>query len=127
MVVLVDADDEPWRSRESLITQALDGLGAVTAVGVAVKEFETWLIADGEATRDVLGGRPATSGRLEGLEPGTAKRSLAQLMASSGTTAQPHQLRRSLASVARLDQIGRRCPAFRRFRSELAAGAGAAS
>jgi hypothetical protein len=52
-VVLVDADGQAEERRADL-DSALQGLTVEAVSSVAIQEFETWLIADGEAVKSVL-------------------------------------------------------------------------
>jgi hypothetical protein len=51
-VVLVDADGKQGRQQE--LESFVEGLSTQVAIGVAIQEFEAWLIADAEALKSVL-------------------------------------------------------------------------
>ena len=116
-VVLVDCDGHGERART--LERFVDGLRVRTVIGVAVQEFEAWLIGDEAAVRQVLSidlpGQPGP----ETLPPREAKRRLAEWV--SAAQADARKIRCSLARVADLDALGR-LPSFARFRSQLSAG-----
>jgi hypothetical protein len=76
-VVLVDQDGEPTRKLTlQAHLSAAPPLPVQRVVGVAVEEFEAWLISDMDAVRMVLGGDLAEPRSPEKLEPRAAKQLL---------------------------------------------------
>lgn len=120
-VVLIDADgtnDRPARLAE--FTSDLPGR---RVVGVAVQEFEAWLLADGVAARAVLD-HPVAVQHPERLEPGAAKARLNEgCDASEHADRKEHRraVRQKLCEHMDLDAVARACPSFRAFLDDLRA------
>ena len=101
------------------MTEAVRQLTVTRVVGVAVEEFESWLIGDSAALASVL---PAATPppEIESLDPRQAKSLLQQWSATQpGKT--DREIRLSLANLFDLDTLERRCPSFARFASDLSA------
>lgn len=116
-VVLVDADGKPGRSGE--LTDWTRDTILRPVIGVAIQEFEAWLISDDAAVSAGLGSGFPTPAAPESMAPGEAKRLLEACIARAGADAQ--QVRRTIAALADLDRLARRSPAFHLFRTDLAA------
>ena len=121
VVLLVDADEKPVDSRRSILREALGRNGLEGAVGVAVQEFESWLMADQDALTAVLGPGHASPPDIEAMGCRQAKD---QLMGWTTQAARPgrgpFELRIELAKTLDLDVLTKRCGSFRAFRRELA-------
>ena len=118
-IVLVDADRED--DREARLTSHVGGLPAsaqVVVVCVAVREFEAWLIADVDALRNALERRVDEVPSPESLRPGEAKRSLRKACDDARKNAR--DVRLSIAQLADLAVVAKRCPAFARVSAALA-------
>ena len=74
--MLVDGDDQPPAKRVEILKAALARNSLVGAVGVAVKEFESWLIADAQAIGEVIGKVDHKYQNPESLACGEAKQTL---------------------------------------------------
>lgn len=120
VVLLVDGDEQEPAGRRRLLREALDRNGLTGAVGVAIREFESWLIADQEALDAVLGPGRSSPADIEGLDPRVAKERLTS-WTSTVAGRSPLELRQQLATTLDLDQVRDRCPSFAAFREELAA------
>lgn len=122
VVVIVDADEDAPRDRAAILRDALERNELDGAVGVSVKEFEAWLIADDAALRRVFGPRHSVPEDPESLPPGEAKRRLqAWVDAASRPGRGQHELRRELAAALDVDTVAARCPSFADFRAEVEA------
>lgn len=117
-VVLVDADGK--QGREALLRTHLEGLELAppVVIGVAVQEFEAWLVADSQAVRHVLNAADAPPSP-ESLEPREAKTLLAQWVGQAQPPRPGSELRCTLARSAKLEKIVETCPAFRSFVEQL--------
>ncbi len=118
-VIIVDSDgDEGRRSR---LLEWVADIPLPRVVAAAVQEFEAWLIADSAAVGRALGRSFPTPPAPETLRPRAAKKLLANAIAESGLD--DAQARLSIAELAVLDGIAKRCPAFATLRADLAAAA----
>lgn len=120
IVLLVDSDDQPPAERAAILEEALKRNLLRGAVGVAVKEFESWLIADAQAISQVIGKVENTCQAPENLACSAAKQNLQKW---SKDIAQPSRqlvdIRRELANVMSLDVVANICPSFKAFRQAL--------
>lgn len=103
------------RAQGSQLRNLLSG-----AVGVAVKEFESWLIADAKAIGQVIDNVHHDCQAPETLACGEAKQTL-QKWSKDMTHPSRHLLdiRRELANVMNLDVVANVCPSFKAFRQAL--------
>ncbi|MEM9806767.1 MAG: DUF4276 family protein [Cyanobacteria bacterium P01_D01_bin.56] len=122
IILLVDSDDQQPDERTAILKNALTRNSLVGAVGVAVKEFEAWLIADANALGQVIGKVDNACQLPEKLACQEAKQNLqkwTQDIAYSSRTS--IDIRRELASAMNLDTVANLCPSFKAFRQELLA------
>jgi len=115
-VILVDADGEA--GREKSLQEWTSDLGAC-AIGVAVQEFEAWLVSDQAAVQRSLGAEFAAAPDPEGMRPREAKRLLDDAITRSGKPAS--QVRMALAGLLSLALVAKRCRAFKAFFENLRA------
>ncbi|MEM9138170.1 MAG: DUF4276 family protein [Cyanobacteria bacterium P01_F01_bin.42] len=118
VVFLIDADDSSPQERKDLLVSALSRNDLTGAVGVAVKEFEAWLIADPAALKTVLEASQNSPSKPEDLEPGKAKQLLSSWSGNSPNR-DPLDLRKELVSIMDLDKVSAQCSSFKEFRAEL--------
>ena len=89
-------------------------------MGVAVKEFEAWLIADAEALSNVLGRSKNSPESPEKLTCREAKQRLSTWLNEIATEKRNTQdIRRELASTIDLEVLANTCPSFKAFQQEL--------
>ncbi len=114
--MLVDEDAKP--DRYSVLEHGVQGLLLPAVIGVAVREFETWLIADPNALRRVFGLSARLDAAPESLPPSDAKQLLSDWCAAIGraSPADSREIRSTLAQAIDLDVTATRCPAFASFR-----------
>jgi hypothetical protein len=112
-VVLVDGDEDA--GRRARLHEIVSDLPVSKVVGVAVQEFEAWLLADHAAVRQALGAAQALPSDPEGMARREAK---ALLVALVGDRSE-RSMRLTLASLCDLDVVRRRCPAFDVFMRDL--------
>lgn len=120
-VVIVDADGETGRLR--IIRQALEGRRDVqppVVVGVAIHEFEAWMLADDAALRKHLGFADDPLPRPETLAPRQAKAVVLELLAKKSADKDTQKaLLVQLADAVDLAVVASICTAFEHLRSEL--------
>lgn len=122
VVLLVDSDEQPPKTRCQILEDALSRNLLEGAVGVAVKEFETWLVADTQAVAQVVGMAQPNVTRPENLECGEAKTLLNQWIRPAVNPArQPLDIRRELVVSMDLSVVAEVCPSFREFQQQLVA------
>lgn len=120
IVLLVDSDDNPPNERLSLLQEALEANYLKGAVGVAVKEFEAWLLADAAALSAVLGRSKSSPSSPEKLACREAKQLLSKWINEIATEKRnTADIRRELALAADLDVLSNTCPSFKVFQQEL--------
>lgn len=115
-VVLVDCDGDA-RRRETLIA-AVAKISVAKVIGMAVQEFESWLIADHGAVAKVIGVGPRYPGPPESLKPREAKKLLTAWATDAGIEDES-QMRRELANTCSLERISSHCSSFARFMDDL--------
>src|SRR5438094_953071 len=115
-VVLVDCDGEYQRRQELAV--ATHNLRVRNVIGMAIQEFESWLIADQSALANALGTAPPYPGPPEGLKPREAKNLLTGWCTESGRDR--GEIRRAIASTCDLGELRRLCPAFAELCTALA-------
>ena len=116
-VIIVDADGDA--GRRARLAECVADLPLPRVVSVAVQEFEAWLIADSAAVSGALGRPFETPPAPETLRPRAAKALLGKAVAEAG--ASDAEARLSIAHLATLDGIAKRCPAFAALRADLGA------
>lgn len=122
VILLVDADDKSHSSRLKILRDALTRNSMDGAAGVAIREFESWLIADAAALRSVFGSGKDTPVNIESMDRREAKQLLTSWVdAIKSEHRPPHSIRRQLASSLNLDTVSQRCPSFDLFCKEIAA------
>ncbi|EKV02891.1 hypothetical protein Lepto7375DRAFT_5159 [Leptolyngbya sp. PCC 7375] len=123
IILLVDSDDQPPSERASILEAALERNSLAGAVGVAVREFESWLIADAKAIRQVIGSEVRHDFQSpETLACGEAKQNLQKWIQDiAHPSRQLTDIRRELANAMNLDLVAKLCPSFKAFRQALLA------
>lgn len=122
VIVLVDADGD--KQRRNRLHGSVRTLGVPTVLGVAVQEFEAWLVADVDRVEQLLGREPPLDRSLlsssESLEPRGSKRALQQWIARSDLADEEERVtRRRIAEALDLEVLRSSCRAFGQFASEL--------
>ncbi|MBI5361924.1 MAG: DUF4276 family protein [Planctomycetes bacterium] len=118
-IVLVDQDGEEDR-RSRLATWIGDPLPTTPVVlGVAVEEFEAWLITDHAAVNLVLELREDPWVKTESMRPGHAKERLGRLVQASRRGASAPELRLELAKQLDLQRARAASRSFDRFITDL--------
>lgn len=116
-IVLVDEDGVT--SRRAELQSHVDGLQTRVVIAVAVREFESWLVADGQAASQACGKSVSLDGEIERLERRAAKDRLQNWIADQNALSD-RAARRSIAELADLDVVAKRCPSFATFLKDLA-------
>ncbi len=111
-VVLVDEDGDA--GRRNRLEAVVANMPVRVVVGVAVRELEAWLLADIAAVGDVTQRKVSAPPNVESLEPGQAKRRLAD--ATDGVDTFAKRLR--IAQTADLERLCK-LRAFELFRKAL--------
>ena len=119
-VVLVDEDGVD--SRLSTLRSYLEAdWSPPVAIGVAVREFESWLIGDMQAVREVLEIKIDEPREPEQMKPGEAKALLDGWLEERNRSKDGRGVRARIAARLRLDALVRTSRSFRRFHEELGA------
>jgi hypothetical protein len=113
-VVLIDEDGEKWRRRT--LEEATADIPVPRVIGLCVREFETWLIADANAVREVTGHTGDVHPQPDLLEPRRAKELLDDWLGRGGSDRRSVRLR--LARECSLDALVR-LEAFQQFTDDL--------
>lgn len=117
-VILVDRDG--LQERRTSLLEAVRDLPVTKVVGVAIEEFESWLVGDPGALSRVLP-RSISPPEIESLAPREAKDLLQRWTAGAHPNKNDVQVRKSLAAWCDLAMLQRRCPSFGRFLADLSA------
>lgn len=122
IVLLVDSDDQPRVERAAILEAALTRHSLTGAVGIAVKEFEAWLIADANAIGQVIGKVDHDYQTPQALACGEAKQTLQKWIREiAHPSRQLMDIRKEIATLMDLDVVSNRCPSFKSFRQSLLA------
>jgi len=117
-VVLVDADGD--LSRQKMLEGYVADVPLSHVIGVAIQEFESWLVADVAALSTALRPGFSQTPAPESLGRREAKGLLiGWVQEQSDDKAKQRELRREIAKHANLDTIAKRCGAFEDFRRAL--------
>lgn len=115
-VVFVDQDGVSDRERK--LQEDSKKVGLPVALGVAVREFEAWLIADSVCVAALAGALGVRSpSKVEKMANGAAKDWLHSVIPKDGTRS---SVRMELATGLNLQTVRRECPSFERFCASLA-------
>lgn len=118
--LIVDEDGQRQRLKD--LRSYVEGIPPpLTAIAVAVSEFESWLLADHQALASLTSQRIDSGWDVETLEPRRAKehlRALTEQLRADSTVAAAHRL---IAEQLRPEQLRSVCPSFQRFLDELRA------
>lgn len=117
VVVLVDCDGE--RQRKSQLQAAIESSAVPHVVGMAIQEFEAWLLADQKAVVDVFGAGTDQPPAMESLERRRAKETLKQWVADLGKPDHDREIRKGLATQCNIEAVAKACPAFADFLVDL--------
>lgn len=113
-IILVDEDGVSVRRKQ--LTSALAGIRVPPhLLAVAVREFESWLIADHKALSEVAQTKVEPNDAPDRLDPGQAKEKLRGLLAGVDERVG----RRQLAERLDLDLVGTRSKSFQRFCNDV--------
>lgn len=108
VVLVIDQDDEPERRRELTKAQEHTLAAIRRALGVAVRTFDAWMLADEKALSQVL---QTTVQRQPDPESAVdAKGECRKLLEGSGRSVSQTEMYVELADAIRLDELERRCP-----------------
>lgn len=113
VVVFVDEDGQP--ERRTGLTPPSGPLTPPCVIGVAVREFEAWLVADGETVHEHLGEVPPPT--PEAWAPREAK---AWIDTRTHPGALGAKQRQQVAAQLDLAVLRSTCPSFKRFEDALA-------
>jgi hypothetical protein len=117
VVVLVDCDED--QSRRARLEEFVSDVAVPKVIGVAVQEFEAWLIADHAAACQALGAAPTAPRDPERMSRREAKGLLASWMGDRPESSE-RGIRMTLANLCDLEVVRRRCAAFDHFLRALA-------
>lgn len=107
LVLVIDQDNTPERVREITAAQNDQHVALHRALGVAIHTFDAWMLADEQTLTQVLGYTVQTQRSPE--EVSDAKGMCTQLLSQSQATMSQSEFYASVASVADLDTLERRC------------------
>jgi hypothetical protein len=113
-VVLVDCDGE--NARKSRLDGYVATLPVACVVAVAVQEFEAWLLADTGTVAKATGTSRPFAGPPENLQPGAAKRELAEWLSPIDVA----EARRRIAAECDLTIVAKTCRSLSELMRELA-------
>lgn len=108
VVILVDQDDDPSRHNAASVAQETTFTTLPRAIGIAVRSFDAWFLADHAALSEVLS---TTISMQPDPERHDDPKTVCQSLRSSGLNNYSlRDLYSLVAAIANLDVIKRRCP-----------------
>ena len=116
-IVLVDSDGDT--KRKAQLSSFVEGLSSRIVIGVAVMEFESWLIADWYCVGQVLQLPLQATPDPEAMAPRKAKETFAGWVSKSSTGKTEIQARIEVAKLCNLETLKKRCRSYEDFASEL--------
>ena len=99
--MLVDEDGE--RDRRAKLEAAVQNLPVTAVVAIAVREFESWLLADTKAVAGATHKNPQPPANVEKMKPGDAKAKLTELCDGQDGFA----IRTAIAETADLEKLAK--------------------
>lgn len=110
VVVVVDHDDEDRdRLQQAAAAQADDTVTKPRAIGIAIRTFDAWMLADHVAVSGALSCRVDMIGSIESHK--NPKEHFRQLRDGAGQGGRVRDLYAKIAELARLDVLEKNCPA----------------
>ena len=116
-IVLVDQDGES--SRKKILESHIADLPSMPVIGIAIQEFESWLIADYCCVGGILEITLDKPTAPEKMKPRRAKELLSEWISRSDSNLEQNEIRRRIAGLCNLTSVARECPAFRTFQTTL--------
>ncbi len=108
LILVIDQDGRPERTREIDDAQQHAGTFVYLALGVAIRTFDAWMLADEKALTNVLGVSVSRQPGPEGiLDPKGVCRGL---LDESGCSLRPTKMYAAIAEVADIAVLEKRCP-----------------
>jgi hypothetical protein len=108
LVLLIDQDGFSERTKELADAQAFDGAAIPRALGVAIRSFDAWMLADERALSSVLG--CAVSRQPDPETIVNPKESCSDLLANASQPFSQTQMYAEVAKAFDLDVVANRCP-----------------
>ncbi len=108
LVLVIDQDGYPEREREIATAQRDDRLTLPRALGVAIRTFDAWMVADERALSQCLGREIPRQKDPEGIRD--PKHVCRQLLDGSGNPMSQAELYAATANSADLNILAERCP-----------------
>jgi hypothetical protein len=116
VVVLVDEDED--KDRRATLQEHVAGTATTVVVAIAVREFESWLVADARAASDACGRSVSVPEEIEDLPRREAKERLQTWIAAQDQR-RDRDIRCAIAAQCDLDLLAKRCPSFGVLVSDL--------
>jgi hypothetical protein len=108
IVIVVDEDGQKDRNRGARLAQEAEVPALPRAVGVAIRAFDTWMIADREAWASVVGAPVKRFAKPEQVRK--PKDHAAEALQRSGRPARQREVYEAVADRLDLEELERRCP-----------------
>jgi hypothetical protein len=118
VVVLIDSDGRATERRRLVESIPFRATAPRFVLGVAVEEFESWLVADAAAVTAAVQREVSTTPDPESFAPGRAKEIWAGYVAHLDKDRRA-RARLDVALHLRLDELRRRCRSFESFSDQL--------
>lgn len=120
LVLVIDQDGHPERTAQIHEAQRYEKAGIRQALGVAIRSFDTWMLADERALTDVLGYQVQRQSEPERIADPKVK--CAALRCASPNGMSQTEMYVAVARAAHLDTLEERCPnGFRPFAQRVKA------
>lgn len=107
-VILIDEDGDVRRHADVEAAQEQVRFRVARACGLAIREFDAWIVADEQALSAALGCTVPCQPSPEGIRD--PKRTFADLHAASPCRDRPREVYAAVLAQANLDLLAKRCP-----------------
>ena len=118
-VTVILADQDGDASREKTLEEFISDRSSNPVIGIAVREFEAWLLGDQNAVRRVIDVHFDPLKSVERMSPREAKECLGNLIGVSEVELGADEIRREIAYSCDLGVLSKECSSFNSFEQKL--------
>ncbi len=108
LILVIDQDNQPDRIQQFTDAQETDDLLFRRALGVAIRTFDAWILADERALSQILKDTISQQSRPEAIRD--AKERCAQLHTNSKVALSQSEFYAAVAAEAKIDTLEEQCP-----------------
>ena len=108
LILVIDQDNQPEKIQELTDAQETDNVLFRRALGVAIRTFDAWILADEHALSQILNDTISAQSRPEEIR--NAKKRCAHLLTNSNAALSQSEFYAAVASKAKIDTLEEQCP-----------------